>query len=434
MTSELTLRVAERFAATRPAEAAFVLDRIDAEPTAEAMAQLAPATAASVLSRMGADMAARVLAAIPATAASAIAMACDPVRVASWLALLPAEARENLVAALPARTARDLDEAFDFPPGTAGHLMDARVSAFREETPVAQVLERVRKIDEQRVLDVLICDDEQRLTGIVSLQALIKAQPGAPVGRLARPDPPSVHAMASRDEVVEVLGRHALATLPVVDLDRRVIGVLRHDALVRAAQQAATEDVQQMVGAAKEERALSHPWATVKSRLPWLLINLLTAFAASSVVGLFDATIAQFTALAVLMPIVAGQSGNTGAQALAVTSRALALREIRIAHGARVLRKELAAAAFNGVTVGGLTATGVWIWSGSIGLAAVIGLSMVMSMMLAALSGAFVPLALTALGRDPATASSIILTTITDVTGFFSFLGLAAWFAHTFGL
>jgi magnesium transporter len=151
-------------------------------------------------------------------------------------------------------------------------------------------------------------------------------------------------------------------------------------------------------------------------------------------VSLFDETIAQFTALAVLLPIVAGQSGNTGAQALAVTSRGLALREIRIAHGARVLRKELVAAAVNGVASGGATAGAVWLWSGSPGLSFVIGVSMLVSMILAALSGALVPLVLTALGRDPATASSIILTTVTDVTGFFSFLGLARWTANAIGL
>jgi magnesium transporter len=434
MTGELTARVAERFATSRPAEAALVLDRAAAVDIADLLERLAPAAAARVLSRMAADTAARALVSLPGGVARAIVLACDPVRVASWLALLPDAQRHELLAALPERTARELGEVFDFPPGTAGHLMDARVVPFREETTVAHVLDRLRGEGDRRILDVLICDEEQRLTGIASLQALITAAPSAQVGSLARPDPPSVQPMASRDEVVESLSRYALSTLPVVDLDRRIIGVLRYDALVRAAQHAATDDLQQMVGAAKEERALSRPWFTVQSRLPWLFINLLTAFAASSVVGLFDATIAQFTALAVLLPIVAGQSGNTGAQALAVTSRALALREIRVAHGARVLRKELIAAAFNGVAIGSVTAAGVWLWSGSFGIAAVIGISMVVSMLLAAMAGALVPLVLTALGRDPAVASSIILTTVTDVTGFFSFLGLATWFAATFGL
>jgi magnesium transporter len=434
VTEALIERVAERFIAARAAEAALVLDRVDEGETARALVQLPASLAVQSLHHMGADIAARVLSKLPIERAQELTRLGDPVRMAGILALVPEETKAQVLAGLSARLVEELSVVLDFPPGTAGQLMDARVVAFRDETLVEHVIARVRAIHDRRVLDVLICDDEGRLSGMVSLQALLNGAADAPVGSLARPDVPSVHPMASRDEVVELVGRYALATLPVVDLDRKVIGVLRYDALVRAAQHAATDDLQQMVGAGKEERALSSPLVTVKSRLPWLVINLLTAFTAASVVGLFDETIAKFTALAVLLPIVAGQSGNTGAQALAVTSRGLALREIRVAHSLRVLRKEVSAALVNGVVCGGLTATGVLVWSGSAGLSFVIGVSMLTSMLLAAAAGALVPLVLTALGRDPATASSIILTTVTDVTGFFSFLGLASWAARSIGL
>src|SRR5690606_15509266 len=230
-----------------------------------------------------------------------------------------------------------------------------------------------------------------------------------------------------------LMEQHRLASLPVVGFDRRLLGIIRYDGLVRAAQQALTDDLQRMVGAGSEERALSSPWLTMKSRLPWLLINLVTAFAAASVVGVFDETIARFTALAVLLPVVAGQSGNTGAQALAVTSRGLALREIRTSHWLRVTTKEVGAAAVNGVAIAAVTSAGVWIWSHNLGLCAVISISMVISMVLAAISGAVIPIILAALGRDPATASSIILTTVTDIVGFFSFLGLATVLAQYLG-
>jgi magnesium transporter len=180
-----------------------------------------------------------------------------------------------------------------------------------------------------------------------------------------------------------------------------------------------------MVGASKEERALSPVGFAVRRRLPWLQINLATAFLASAVVGLFEQTIAQFTALAVLLPVVAGQSGNTGAQALAVTLRGLALREIRLRHWVRVAGKELGAGALNGVAVALVTALGVYVWSGSNGLALVIGTAMVGSMVIASVAGASVPMVLTALRQDPAQASSVILTTVTDCMGFLSFLGLA---------
>jgi magnesium transporter len=266
---------------------------------------------------------------------------------------------------------------------------------------------------------------DEKYLGLVPLQELVGAVPGTELGQLVHRDAPTAHAMTGREEVVTLLNDHRLATLPVVDLDGRLLGVIRHDALVRAAQQAAGADLGKMVGAGAEERALSPASFAIKSRLPWLLINLLTAFAAASVVGVFDETIARFTALAVLLPVVAGQSGNTGAQALAVTSRGLALREIRTSQWFRVLRKEVLAATINGVAVAAATCIGVWVWSGSLGLCAVIGISMVLSMIMAAIAGAVVPILLTILGRDPATASSIILTTVTDIAGFFSFLGLA---------
>lgn len=163
----------------------------------------------------------------------------------------------------------------------------------------------------------------------------------------------------------------------------------------------------------------------MRKRLPWLQVNLLTAFLAASVVGLFEGTIARFTALAVLLPVVAGQSGNTGAQALAVTMRGLALREIRARQWFRVTAKEATAALINGVAVAFTTAIAVYFWSRSKGLALVIFVSMILSMTAAGISGAIIPILLTRLRQDPAQSSSIILTTVTDVVGFLSFLGIA---------
>ena len=216
-----------------------------------------------------------------------------------------------------------------------------------------------------------------------------------------------------------------LTSLPVVDVSNRLLGVIRYAALLRATQRDATADLQTMVGASKEERALSGAMFAVRKRLPWLQINLATAFLAAAVVGVFEGTIARFTALAVLLPVVAGQSGTTGAQALAVTMRGLALREIRVRHWPRVAGKELAAGAINGLAVALVTAIGVYVWSRSLGIAAVIGVSMVVSMIVAGVSGASVPMALTLLRQDPAAAASIVLTTITDVLGFLTFLGFA---------
>ena len=177
------------------------------------------------------------------------------------------------------------------------------------------------------------------------------------------------------------------------------------------------------------QRALSKVSFAIRKRLPWLQINLATAFLAASVVGVFEDTISQFTALAVLLPVVAGQSGNTGAQALAVVLRGLALREITLRHWPQVVTKEFVAGLVNGLGVALVTCAGVYVWSGSPGLVFVIGLAMVLSMAIAGVAGAMIPVLLARIGQDPAQSSSIVLTTVTDVFGFFSFLGLATAFS-----
>jgi magnesium transporter len=201
--------------------------------------------------------------------------------------------------------------------------------------------------------------------------------------------------------------------------------VVRNEDIIKASQEDASADLLTMVGANKDERALSPVWFSVQKRLPWLQLNLLTAFLAAFVVGMFEGTIAKFTALAVLLPVVAGQSGNTGAQSLAVVIRGLALRDIRPSQWLRVSGKEVYVAFLNGLAVSAMACLAVALWSRSLGLTVIIGLSMIISMVIAGLSGALIPLALKAMKQDPAQSSSILLTTITDIVGFFSFLGLA---------
>ena len=235
--------------------------------------------------------------------------------------------------------------------------------------------------------------------------------------------------MAPQSEVAEIFDRYRIADLPVVGPNSVLLGIVYNATLVEVVQRDASADIQTMVGASRDERALSSPFFAVRKRLPWLQINLLTAFLAAAVVGLFEDTIARFTALAVLLPVVAGQSGNAGAQALAVTMRGLALREITIREAFRVSSKEVLVGLANGIAVAATCGIGVYLWSGSIGLVLVIASSMVLAMVAAGLAGAVVPIGLTRVGQDPAVASSIILTTVTDIAGFFSFLGIATMLA-----
>jgi magnesium transporter len=324
--------------------------------------------------------------------------------------------------------ARELRGLLDYAEDSAGRLMDPRISPLRTGMTVAAALERLRQIRRTGLRELFVVDDEGRLAGRVEMQDLALAARELPLSDITRPVVAFVNDLDPREDVVEQLQSHPITALPVVNVSGRFIGVIRQAALVAAVEEETSLDIQTMVGASPDERALSPPLFAVRKRLPWLQINLLTAFLAAAVVGLFEGIISQVTALAVLLPVVAGQSGNAGAQALAVTMRGLVLREVSLRHWPAVVGKEALTGLVNGVAVAATTGLGVYAWSRSWALVAVIVLAMVVSMLAAGLAGALVPMLLRRFGQDPATASSIILTTVTDVVGFFSFLGIATLF------
>ena len=406
-------------------------------PLPEALRHLAsggdPASA-GVFERVDPDRAVELLKDMDADLVRRLWPDMDPGVGAALLARLDPEARTSRLAALPRELAAEMEELMRYPAGSAGRLMDTAVTLFRADETAGEALDRIRSFPERRVHDLCVVDEDGRLTAMLPLQEVAVAQPGAPLAGLVRRPPVNVQAMSSREEVVELLEAHRLSSLPVVSFEGRLRGIIRHDALVEAAQQEATEDLQTMVGAGREERALSPASLAVRQRLPWLQVNLATAFLAAAVVALFEDTIARFTALAVFLPVVAGQSGNTGAQALAVAMRGLTLREFRPRSWFRVARKEVLAGLINGVAVAIPTALAAWLWSGGLGLPLVIGTAMVFSMAMAGLTGAVIPVVLTFLGKDPAQSASIVLTTVTDVLGFLSFLGLASLAASSLGL
>ena len=418
-----------QFLQVYPGEAAREIESYDAAEGARVLSEESTQTAATLLRYIQPDHAAHILEAASVEDAGRLILALDPALAANLLARLPEDPRARLLALLPPALSKEIRGILTFPPGTAGSLMDARVALFSRQSTVGAAFNRVRQLRDRRITDLVLTDEEGAFDGVVRLQDIVSADPDQPLAELKSPRGFFVQPMTPREDVVDLLSKHKLSSLPVVDLQNRVIGIIRQAGLVEAAQADAITDLQQMVGGSAEERALSSPWVGVRSRLPWLNINLVTAFMAASVVGLFEGTIARFTAVAVLLPVVAGQSGNTGAQALAVTMRGLALREIRVSQGFRVLMKELVIGAVNGLAIAVVTSIGVYLWSRNLGLCLVMFIAMIVSMVAASAAGAMIPIVLVKLNRDPATASSIILTTVTDIVGFFTFLGLATLLA-----
>lgn len=408
-----------------PIEAARRLEAIPAQDVIEATAHQPAPILALVWRQLLPDVGANLLLLLPDPIAHGIIAELPPHQVVRMLGYIKPEKRQTLLDSLDASIQTDIQELLSYPDHTAGRIMNTGVVAFRQDALVGNVLTTLRKNGMKTARSLFLVDDEHRLVGRVTLQDAALANLKTPLSTLIQPLPAVVQAIDTLEQVSEIFMRGDILDVPVVDHDGIFLGAVTNDELSVTVRADATVNMQTMVGASKSEKALSSPFFAIRSRLPWLQINLLTAFMAAAVVGLFEATIAQVTALAVLLPVVAGQSGNTGAQALAVTMRGLALREITVRQWSKVMRKEVIAGLLNGVAVAITCGIGVFIWSQSFGLVAVIMSSMVLAMIAAGFAGGIIPIILTRFGQDPATSSSIILTTVTDIAGFFAFLGIA---------
>ncbi|MDE2880785.1 MAG: magnesium transporter [Acidobacteriota bacterium] len=423
-------RLAHDFVERHPTESSDHLESVSDGEAAELLAAMKPATFLKAFRALSTARALAILKSSDLAAAANLVVRLPPSLAGVLLRGFEPAARKELLARLPARDAAELSKLLAFPETTAGSLMDPRIAAFRHSAKVGAVLARLRTDhSDQTVFNVFAVDDEGRLSGVVSLHRAALADPEATLDSVIKSAPVTVSPFAPRSQVVEIMQSGRVTSVPVVSVDGAPIGVLRLNELMQEVSHELSSDLVSMTGASAEERALSSVGFAVKKRLPWLQINLVTAFVAAAVVGIFEETISKFTALAVLLPVVAGQSGNTGSQALAVVLRGLAVQEITSRSVFKVAVKELFAGAINGFGVGAVCSVSVYAWSRSFGLALVIGVAMVAAMAIAGVAGAVIPVFLTVVGKDPAQASSILLTTVTDVVGFLSFLGLATIFA-----
>ncbi len=416
----------ERFIVEYPQEAAREIELLDQDEAVRTLAAMPVTVVAPMAPQLLPEAAARIFDQLPDQQVDALLAELPASYVVRVFGHLPAATAQARLQRLDRAIRDELQALLDYPPETAGRMMDTDVPAFRPEHSAGEVLQRLRQVGMKTARSLFVVDDAHHLVGKVLLSAVALADPKARLADLQQPVRISVRATDPVDEIGEAFESGQVLDIPVVNVDGVLVGVVTHENLADSIRSDSATDLQTMVGAGKDERALSSPWFTVKKRMPWLQINLVTAFMAAAVVGVFEQTIAQVTALAVLLPVVAGQSGNTGAQALAVTMRGLALREITVRQWARVMRKEVIAGFINGLAIAATCGLGVYLWGQSLGLVAVIMSSMVLAMIAAGFAGAIIPVLLTRLGQDPATSSSIILTTVTDVAGFFAFLGIAS--------
>lgn len=411
------------FATTQPGLFARRVEALAPQEAVEVLQSLPEAVLVDVWERLSPDLAREFLVFLPEGLATTVFSQLTPTALVNLFADMETDVRAQYLQRVSESVRHEIGTVLVYPEGSAGRKMDSRILAMRSTDWVEDALARLRKHKNTRVIYTI--DDDSHLLGRLSLESVALAGPETELGSIATPIEVVVNAVDPLEEVVSLFETLKVEDVPVIDVNGRLVGHFEQRNIAGVIKSESTSDLQAMVGVSRDERALSAPLFAVRKRMGWLQINLLTAFMAAAVVGVFEDTIAKYTALAVLLPVVAGQSGNAGAQALAVTMRGLALREITLRHWLRVMWKEAHVGLVNGLGIALTCGFGVYVWSGSLGLVLVISLSMVLAMVAAGLAGALVPIVLTRFGQDPATASSIILTTVTDIAGFFSFLGIA---------
>jgi len=416
----------QAFLRNYPRDAARRLEALVPEVAAQILTEHSTILRQRVWVHITPSAASQILPLTPDKVALELLEALDAGPCASLISRFDDSQRQRYLDLMTEAQAKELRELMDYPPDSAGYMMDNRALAFSQDMTVEEAMLQLKQHPAIMRRRIYTLDNDLRLHGQVDLVHLVCAEPLQTLEELSVSVNDFVAALDPRQDVAEKLQNNLIDILPVVDIHHRLLGVIRGQNAIDALKENIASELQTMVGASRDERALSSSFFAVRKRQPWLQINLLTGFLAASVVGLFESTIAQFTALAVLMPVAAGQSGNTGAQALAVTMRGLTLREITTRHWFKVMFKEAGAGLINGVAIAITCAAGVYVWSGSSGLALILALAMVISMTVAGTAGALVPICLKKLGQDPAQSSSIILTTVTDIAGFMSFLGIAA--------
>ncbi|MGV8840703.1 MAG: magnesium transporter [Bauldia sp.] len=340
--------------------------------------------------------------------------------------------REKILAEMPAVDRIALKRSLDYPEESAGRRMRSEFVAVPQFWNVGQTIDHLRESGDlpDDFNEVFVVDPAFKLLGTVLLGQLLRAQRLRPMVELMTETRHVVHATENQEEVARRFERYNLISAPVLDEEDRLVGVLTIDDVVDVIQEEVDEDIKRLAGVGDED--LSDTVLTSsRSRLPWLVVNSITAILAASVIGLFDGTIQEMVALAALMPIVASMGGNTGTQAMTVTVRAIATRELGRRNTWRIIRREAAVGFLNGVVIAALVGLAAGWWFGDVDLGVVIAVALVVNMLVAGLAGVLVPLTLNRLKVDPAVASAVFVTTVTDIIGFSAFLGLATWW---FGL
>ena len=445
MTVEETLRltesVKELLAAGRSERLADLLETAHAADISAALRELplpdqvhvfrllTPQQAGEVLSELDDQTLLELVRALDETEVSRILDRMPSDHVVEVVEELPKEEADKILDLMPEEKSEEVQELLEYGPNTAGRLMSPRFIAVHESATVARAIDHIRKAASgETAFYVYVLDDHDHLVGFVPLHRLIAADPMTSIHAIRTEDVPSVTVDTDQEKVARLVERYNVVEVPVVDGSRRLLGTISMEDVIDVIHEEATEDIQRLGGAAGDETVLDPPREVFRRRLVWRLVNLGTATVAAAVIGIFEPSIQALATLAVFMPIVASMGGIGTTQTATVVIRGIALGDLTAGVLVRVLRKELWLAATTGVVNGLVLAVIAYLWKGQWLLSLILGVALLLNLLVAAAVGTLVPIALRAFRVDPAIASGVIITTFTDVFGFFAFLGLATLF------
>jgi len=383
----------------------------------EALSEMGPEKGAPLLATRSAEEIARLAQEIPSDDAAPL------------LDALPEELSTVVLNLIRPKPGVGVSELLEYEEKTAGRLMNPNVFALPEELTAGEAITALQSArDVEMVFYLYVVDERRHLVGVVSLRRLLLVSPDTPLKRIMTTDVYSARVDTDQEEVARQVASYNLLAIPVVDSENKLAGVVTVDDVIDVIKDEATEDVLKLAGVSSDDGVQVAPQYSLRLRLPWLMINMGTAFLATWVVSRFGVSISQKPELAYLMPVVAGMGGNAAVQTLAVVVRGIALGELTWLNARQALVKEGLVALGNGIALGGLGALLAWAFFLDGALALILFGAMIVNMIVAATAGTLIPLGLRALRIDPAIASSIFITAFTDIIGFLAFLGLATTF------
>lgn len=347
--------------------------------------------------------------------------------LADMLGNIDEETQHTILEGMEEDLREEIEELLSFSPETAGGIMATEFVSVQETMTIDETLTFLRDIspNAETPYYIYVLDEQDVLKGIVPIRAILTSLPSVLLKDVMLENVATIPVEMDQEEVSNIFQKYGYMAMPVVDDQDVMLGVITVDDIMEVLSDEHTEDMYRLAGLDEEEEVDGTVLESIKSRLPWLLVNLVTAILASATVSLFDATISKVVALAVFMPLVTGMGGNAGTQTLTLIIRGIALGEIDYENKKEILRKEFLVGILHGASLGLIVAVLGGLWEGNFVFGLVIGVAMFLNMVIAALSGFYVPLLLKKMGVDPALASAVFVTTMTDVLGFFFFLGFA---------